>query len=74
MTVREASLSLASLSLLVLDTDNNDGCDNENGDSEPGSPIFHNAIMFSNQIDLNSMVRERRGGIRHTLTMTAIEN
>ena len=36
--------------------------------SEPGSPMFHNAIRFSNQVELNSLQRERRGGIRRAAT------
>ena len=28
---------------------------------EPGSPIFHDALMFSSQVQLNDLYRDRRG-------------
>ena len=31
---------------------------------EPGSPIFHDAIIFSSQVKLNDLFRERRLGLR----------
>ena len=35
----------------------------DNMSDEPGSPIFHDAIMFSSQLQLNDLFRERRGGL-----------
>ena len=60
MTVREARLS--QISLLVLDSLDTTG--DVEGEEEPGSPIFHDAIMFSSQVQLNDLCRSRRGGLR----------
>ena len=57
------------MSLLVIDTTLSGGGTNNidrsiHGDQEyldePGSPIFHDALMFSNQLQLNDLYRDRR--------------
>ena len=35
-----------------------------NMSDEPGSPMFHDAIIFSSQVQLNDLFRERRQGLR----------
>ena len=75
LTVREARRSVISIPKAARARPDgerqDDATSSQAGEemSEPGSPIFHNAIMFSNQIELNRMQRERRGGLRKAVTV-----
>ena len=78
MTVREAANSIIDLSDLG-NPDESTKTDDDNyeegkASSEPGSPILNKMITFSNQIELNSMVRDRRPAVRRTSTMPSVED
>lgn len=76
MSVGESLIN--GLSLVVFDTSPSQVSGSGDGEQsvssgfdseqEPGSPLVQNAIVFSSQISLNDLFRERRGGVRRTLT------
>ena len=63
-TSNNSSLSKKSSNwLMVEDGKTTDILEDESMSDEPGSPIFHDAIMFSSQVQLNDLFRDRRGGL-----------
>lgn len=50
MTIQDVSLTLSDISMVVQDTTNQSVNTDEAQveASEPGSPVFHNAIIFQN--------------------------
>ena len=79
LTVREASLQGLSLIVhdTILeqpqikiksqdDRDNlsTDSVEEDKLSDEPGSPMFRDALVFSSQVQLNDLFRDRRPGLR----------
>ena len=66
MTVAEAALSGDRRLRTTKILSDVGAADDDKSYNEPGSPIFHSAIRFQNQKQLNEMetMRERRGGLR----------
>lgn len=58
LTIQDVNLTLSQVSMVVEDTTdqsvNTEDALGEAG-SEPGSPVFHNAIIFQSQVQLNQI-------------------